>query len=72
MSSVSASIVMKPAADMSFDFAVPSEEGYTVFLEREAVTVTFSVTPVAIDDTYDITVEADFETVSLFTPKCQT
>ena len=34
----------------------------TFFLERQAVTYTWSVTPVAFEDTYTITLEADFET----------
>ena len=34
----------------------------TFFLERQAVTYTWSVTPVAFEDTYVITLEADFET----------
>jgi hypothetical protein len=34
----------------------------TVFIERQAVTYTWSVTPVTFEDTYILTVEADFET----------
>ena len=34
----------------------------TVFIERQAVTYTFNVTPVTFQDTYMITIEADFET----------
>ena len=34
----------------------------TVFLERQAVTISWSVTPVAFEDTYILTIEADFET----------
>ena len=33
-----------------------------VFLERQAVTYTWSVTPVTFEDTYVLTLEADFET----------
>ncbi|KAK7073310.1 hypothetical protein SK128_022152 [Halocaridina rubra] len=36
-------------------------QAITVFLERRAVTVTWSVTPVSIKDTYTITVETDFQ-----------
>ncbi len=39
-----------------------SEPTLTVFLERQAVTYTWSVTPVAFEDTYVLTIEADFET----------
>ena len=34
----------------------------TFFLERQAVTYTWSVTPVTFEDTYMLTLEADFET----------
>ena len=34
----------------------------TVFLERQAVTYRWSVTPVSYEDTYSIVLEADFET----------
>ena len=34
----------------------------TFFLERQAVTYTWSVTPVTFEDTYILTLEADFET----------
>ena len=34
----------------------------TFFLERQAVTYTWSVTPVPFEDTYTLTLEADFET----------
>ena len=34
----------------------------TFFLERQAVTYTWSVTPVTFEDTYTLTLEADFET----------
>ena len=34
----------------------------TVFLERQAVTISWSVTPVSFVDTYTLTIEADFET----------
>ncbi|KAK7073311.1 hypothetical protein SK128_022153 [Halocaridina rubra] len=36
-------------------------QAITVFLERRAVAVTWSVTPVNIKDTYIITIEADFQ-----------
>ena len=39
-----------------------SEPMVTVFLERQAVTYTWSVTPVTFGDTYVLTIEADFET----------
>ena len=39
-----------------------SEPTLTVFLERQAVTYTWSVTPVRFEDTYVLTIEADFET----------
>ena len=34
----------------------------TVFIQREAVRYTWTVTPVQIEDTYTVTIEADFET----------
>ena len=34
----------------------------TVFLERQAVTISWSVTPVAFEESYSLTVEVDFET----------
>ena len=34
----------------------------TVFLERQAVTIYWSVTPVAFEESYSLTVEVDFET----------
>ena len=34
----------------------------TVFIQRQAVTYTWTVTPVTFEDTYILTVEADFET----------
>ena len=34
----------------------------TVFIQREAVRYTWTVTPVQVEDTYIVTVEADFET----------
>ena len=34
----------------------------TVFLERQAVTISWRVTPVAFEDTYTLTIETDFET----------
>lgn len=39
-----------------------SEPTLTVFLERQAVTYTWSVTPVTFEDTYVLAIEADFET----------
>ena len=39
-----------------------NEPTLVVFIQRQAVTYTWSVTPVTFEDTYILTVEADFET----------
>ncbi len=42
--------------------AKPSDSSVTVFLQRVAVTVTWTVTPTTFEDKYIVTLESTFET----------